>query len=110
MWADNNDKIMEIMNNLDGTAGVFPAHCPVCGEKEGHLCIHRYDALHGGIWIWCSSCNSYMHMSGIIPDWWNNMPDIEEAKLEASPQYLDERKNAIDAWVNNLLESKEVSR
>ena len=46
-------------------------------------------------------------MSGIIPDWWKNMPEIEEGKLEAEPQYLDERNSAIDDWVNTLLKSRE---
>ena len=34
------------------------------------------------------------------------MPDIKEDKLEAEPQYLDERNNAIDEWVNDLLKSR----
>ena len=107
MWNDGNDKIMEIMDRLDDKDSVFPIQCPVCGKKDGHLCIHRYDEHHGGIWIWCSKCGSYSHMSGIIPDWWENMPGIEEGKLEAEPQYLDERNRAIDHWFNNLLKSRE---
>ena len=69
MWDDSNDKIMEILDELESKECVFPVYCPVCGEKEGHLCIHRYDERHGGIWIWCSNCCAYSHMSGIIPDW-----------------------------------------
>ena len=107
MWNDSNDKIMEIMDRIDGTDSSFPVCCPVCREKGVHLCIHRYDEHHGGIWIWCSKCHSYSHMSGIIPDWWKNMPGIEEVRLEAEPQYLDENNSAIDDWVNGLLKSKQ---
>ena len=107
MWDDSNDKIMEILDELESKECVFPVYCPVCGEKGGHLCIHRYDGRHGGIWIWCSKCCSCSHLSGIIPDWWKNLPGIEEDKLEADPQYLDERNNVIDDWINGLLKSNE---
>lgn len=106
MWNDSNDKIMEIMDCVDGKESLFPTRCPICGEKAGHLCIHRYDEHHGGIWVWCSRCFSFAHMSGIIPEWWENIPDIEAAQLEADPQYLDERHNAIDEWVNDLLRNR----
>ena len=105
MWNDSNDKIMEIMDRLESRDSAFPVQCPICGEQAGHLYIHRFDERHGGIWIWCSNCHAYSHMSGIIPDWWQNMSGIEEDKLEAEPQYLDENNSAIDEWVNNLLKN-----
>ncbi len=107
MWNDSNDKIMEIMDGLNSKESVFPIHCPICGKREGHLYIHRYDERHGGIWLWCSCCHSFSHLSGIIPDWVENMPNIENSRLEATPEYLDERKTAVDNWVNTLLKRKD---
>ena len=106
MWNDGNDRIMEIMNRLDDSESVFPVQCPVCGEKAGHIFMHRYNERRGGIWIWCSACRSFSHMSGILPDWWENMHGIEKSRLEAVPRYPDERNNDIDEWVNTLLKHR----
>lgn len=106
MWKDDNDKIMELYDGLLSRNMEFPSVCPVCGEKEGHVHVHAYDELHGGIWMWCSACRSYAHMSGIIPTWWKNSVITTEDDLISEPTYLEEKKEDIDRWVNNVIFEK----
>ena len=41
MWRDNNDKIMDILDNIETqNKELFPVVCPVCGKKDGHIYIH----------------------------------------------------------------------
>lgn len=102
MWTDDNDKIMEIYNLALIPETVFPVKCPICGSSTGHIYIHRFDEKHGGIWVWCSECHSFGHMSGIIPDWWNNNDGVDENSLESEPYYLDKYAAMVDDWVNSL--------
>ena len=38
MWKDNDDKIMDILENIETlNRQDFPVVCPICGGKEGHL-------------------------------------------------------------------------
>jgi len=106
MWNDSNDTIMDIFDDACEGAISFPAVCPLCQNKNAHLYMHRHDAKHGGIWMWCSSCNSYAHMSGIIPAWWRNPSFVEESALDSEPVFLDNISALIDPWVNTILPSK----
>ena len=102
MWTDDNDKIMEIYDLALIPDTVFPVKCPICGSSTGHIYIHRFDEKHGGIWVWCSKCHSFGHISGIIPDWWNNLEGVDENSLESEPEYLDKYAARTDDWVNSL--------
>ena len=102
MWNDSNDRIMEIYDCIEDPKNKFPTTCPVCGKKAGHIYMHRHDAHHGGIWLWCSECQFFAHMSGIIPEWWQNLSSLDEVYLEAEPSYLDNRAKEIDEWVNTI--------
>ena len=93
---------MNIFDTAEKPNSVFPAECPVCKEQCAHICMHRYDDKHGGVWLWCSNCKSFMHMSGIIPDWWKNCEAVDRGQLEASPEYLDSMVDIIDPWVTQL--------
>ena len=101
-WNDENDKIMEIIDALGKQKDVFPIKCPICGKTAGHIYMHRHDEEHGGIWVWCSHCRSYAHMSGTIPSSWKNAPFIDEECLSADPIVLDKNAASIDEWVNKL--------
>lgn len=103
MWKDNDDRIMKLFHVANKGQEKFPAHCPICGEKTGHIYIHRYDESHGGIWLWCSSCHSYTHVSGIIPGWPENLKDIDENELDGTPDYLELKATEIDNWANKLI-------
>ena len=106
MWNDSNDTIMEIYDEACEGRTIFPSNCPICQNKQAHLYMHRHDSRHGGVWMWCSSCKAYAHMSGIIPDWWQNPDFIDGTVLDSEPTFLDTITPLIDPWVNNLIDSR----
>ncbi len=72
------------------------ATCPICGTAS----LHRYFHLHrakptveggrkwagsGSQWQWCSSCLSYEHSSGLVPEWWTQEFDVPESDLMHDP-------------------------
>ncbi len=79
----------------------MPDACPVCANKT----LHRYYHLAkveprelrgklfqgvGSYWEWCSSCHSYEHMHGYVPDWWQSKPlEVNHVALTAIPNILD---------------------
>ncbi len=107
MWIDNDDRIMNIFEIANNQSEAFPVKCPICEKKGGHIYIHRHDAKHGGIWMWCDRCHSYAHVSGIIPDWCENPPFIDETQLTARPSYLNTLATELDSWTNSLLFKRE---
>lgn len=48
-----------------------------------------------------------IHASYIIPKWWKNCPNINLEDLQAEPNCLENNKDIIDEWVNNLLKKRE---
>ena len=85
-----------------GERARLSGNCPVCGVAS--LC--RYFSLEkaqfrelrgnfykgpGSYWEWCSSCHSFEHMSGYVPEWWDVEPfDIDHSKLTAVPDLIDQ--------------------
>lgn len=74
--------------------------CPVCRVEA----LHRWFMLprpfspdeafpgckgRGGQWQWCSSCYSFFHYSGLVPDWW-------ECNLLVDPDTLTHDPEAIE--------------
>lgn len=108
MWNDSNDTIMNIFDAANEGKATFPACCPICQQKAAHIYMHRHDTMHGGVWLWCSSCHSYAHMSGIIPDWWKNPTYTDENMLDSEPEYLDNIAALIDPWVNSILPASDT--
>ncbi len=109
MWQDDNDKIMEILDNIELNSKVqFPVKCPICGKNNGHLYFHRYknDNVKGGMWVWCSACRHSAHTMFKIPEWWQNLNDINFEELTALPECLEKNKKLIDEWINKLLFEK----
>ena len=106
MWQENDDRIMDILDNIEvKNKRQFPSVCPICGEKEGHIYFHRYkkDDDRGGMWVWCSACRHSAHTLFKIPKWWDNLKMIKFEKLANYPDYLEKNKRYIDKWVNKLL-------
>lgn len=106
MWHDDNDYIMKLLSILEKRYNdpPFPASCPICGAKSGHIYMHRYDKeSHGALWIWCSSCHSFSHSSYKIPDWWINPNLFTIFDLHAVPDNLDEQAASIDDYISKLL-------
>lgn len=76
--------------------------CPVCSARS----LHRYFSLEkeaprelrgamykgpGSYWEWCSSCCSYEHMHGYVPEWWDVLPlDIDHSLLTVFPEEIDQ--------------------
>lgn len=105
MWQDDDDKIMNILDNIEPEEKKqFPVFCPICGKREGHLYFHRYkNEVAGGMWIWCSACKHSMHSRFRLPDWWINLETIDFQELASHPDYLEKNKSSIDNWINKLL-------
>ena len=104
-WIDDNNRLQAFLNVENDP--MFPKKCPICGHQSGHLYYHLHSETHAGIWAWCSSCKSFSHYSGYAPIWWKNPSFIEVEKLCAVPDYLDDKSNVIDQWLNELLNSRE---
>jgi hypothetical protein len=76
------------------------ASCPVCGSRTLHRYFlvgkpgvvvrrgRRYVASGAG-WEWCSSCRSYVHFSGLVPEWWSSDLRVESSELTAEPEALE---------------------
>ena len=107
MWNDNNDVIMEIYDSVINEKNVLPCECPICHKKSVHVYMHRHDERHGSIWVWCEECKSYVHMSSIIPNWWENPDFIDEEQLCSEPEYLNSKAKEIDRWINKLIATSE---
>lgn len=110
MWHDDKDDIMKLFDNIENhdPDSHFPATCPICGMKTGHIYMHRYDEEnHGGLWVWCSNCHSYSHASFRVPEWWRNLSLFSILDLHAVPDNLDQKSQYIDDFVNKLLAIKE---
>lgn len=100
MWNDRSYKIMDIFDNVENI--VFPAECPVCQKRTGHIFFYRYRDSYGGTWVWCSNCRNSSHTSGTVPDWWINPDFVDVGKLTALPDYPEKNKTLIDEWINRL--------
>ena len=103
MWKDYDSSIEKIYLSFKSEKK-FPTICPVCNEMNTHIYmhIHNYKTRKGGLWIWCSKCCLFFHSAIIIPEYWENCTLVEDDKLYAVPEYLDEIKGIIDAHVNNI--------
>lgn len=101
MWKDN-ENIIEVYNRLDEGKTGFPCKCPNCKRQSVHIYFHKYKENRCGIWVWCSKCGAFAHMSGYAPNWWKNPDFIDENELCADPRYLELKAKDIDNWVNSL--------
>ena len=61
-----------------------PEVCPTCGEGP----LRSFYWRPKGVWIWCPSCRSFMHMRGDVPGWWRDVP--VDGPLTPWPAWLDE--------------------
>ena len=106
MWQDNNNKIIDILDNLEiSNKECFPVVCPICKKKGGHLYFHRNREMdeRGSMWAWCSACCHFTHVMCRLPKWWENLEEVNVEKLTSYPNYLEENKINIDAWINKLI-------
>lgn len=106
MWKDDDDKIMDLVDNLDKKKKErFPLICPICRKREGHLYFHRnkVNENKGSLWTWCSACHHSAHAEFLIPEWWENLAQLDIGKLASYPDYLEEHKSNIDEWINHLI-------
>jgi DNA-directed RNA polymerase subunit M/transcription elongation factor TFIIS len=106
-WKDDNLEINKVLFDLPNVS--FPAKCPICGEKEYHMYMARFDKNdnHGSGWVWCSKCKNYSHYQYLIPDDYDNCPAINDDNLESEPSYLNDNKDIIDSWINKYYNSKQ---
>ena len=108
MWKDN-DKIVQVLNGLSDENTPFPRKCPECRGNSAHIYIHDHGNDHCGMWVWCSECGAFAHMSAQTPKWWKNPAFIDGEMLCSEPDYLEAKADDIDKWGSALLQSKETS-
>jgi hypothetical protein len=85
--------------------------CPICGV----VALHRWYQIgrptnrvikgikfvaHGGLWEWCSSCRSFEHYSGLVPEWWSCNLEVDTKNLTALPTAIEEAMKAQDLTIN----------
>lgn len=105
MWKDDNDDILRIYTQL-GLKPKFPAQCPVCNKRNSahlYMDVHNLKTRRGGLWVWCSECHAFSHSSIWVPNYWTNLPEVEDDKLCAIPEYLEEIKDLIDNHINEIM-------
>jgi len=107
MWKDDY-KLQKIFNDFPKVEK-FPCLCPICEKKDTHVYMQKYNqkTLRGGLWVWCSQCNSFSHSSIYVPAYWVNYPNLVLENLSAIPMYLDNMKVEIDRHVNYILKNIE---
>ena len=107
MWKDS-DKLVEIYNHFIEGGTKVPYECPECNSEAVHVYLHSHDSTHCGVWLWCSRCGAFAHMSGQVPKWWKNPIFIDGHELCAEPDYLEAHAVDIDEWVNSLIPTKKT--
>ena len=108
MWHDN-EKIIKIYNGLSKN-NKFPSECPNCKSESAHIYFHSHKVNHCGVWVWCSKCGAFAHMSSYTPNWWKNPVFINEDELCSEPTYLESKATEIDEWVNSLDVGKNIKQ
>jgi hypothetical protein len=102
-WHDVPDAVVRDWRNIfDHSTDLLDVAgaCPVCGAHE----LHRWFQLArsrprshmgrewvgtGGQWQWCSHCRSYEHSRGLVPIWWEDSLNVDEAQLRHDPGPLE---------------------
>ena len=51
MWHSSDISMESLLDTCE-----FPAVCPVCGHRGGHIYLRADRPRRGGLWIWCSAC------------------------------------------------------
>lgn len=105
MWNDNDDRIFSVFNFITEENLVKAlVKCPICGENQIHIHMHRWenDKAKGAIWIWCSNCRVCTHGTIQLPNWWQNNHKIGIDKLGSHPNYLEKIKDVVDEHLNSL--------
>ncbi len=105
-WNES-DEMLTIAEAFWKGKPVFPMKCPVCSAPSGHVYMNRYaDTDRGGMWVWCSECRAYVHVSSTIPVWWKNLTDVNQKNLCAgNAEELEQHAMAIDQMVNDRLKN-----
>ncbi len=80
---------MAVANHLlESKVAASSCPCPTCGASLRFF-FHRSDSgPRGGLWIWCADCGRHYHSSCLVPEWWNDIPNIDDEQLEDPPDYL----------------------
>ena len=108
-----------LLNSLSAWRQVFAASrddvdvvetCPVCGRQTLHRWFYLERAMptrdavgswqgRGSEWQWCSSCRSYEHYVGLVPDWWAEPFTIDLEELYEDPGPIeDARLQHLSGW------------
>ena len=105
MWNEN-DRMMEVVEDMGEAQIAIPTKCPVCNEAHAHFLMHRFGSTsdRGTAWIWCDSCKSYTHFGYYVPAWWENPDFIDIDKLDSLVEYPHSIENEIDEWISTLLQ------
>lgn len=102
MWCED-DKMLVILNRFEKKDS-FPCECPICGKKAVHSYLHRFDDDEkGAAWVWCGECGAFSHVTYLIPEWWENYPQIDEEELVSDPDYLNKFSDEIDNHISGLI-------
>lgn len=51
MWHSSDISMESLLDTCE-----FPAVCPVCGHRGGHIYLRADRPRRGGLWIWYSAC------------------------------------------------------
>lgn len=98
--ADLAEAWRKIYQN-DQEGYTLSAPCPICsartlrryyqvGRPISLIIDQQHFVARGGCWEWCSTCKTYEHSSGLVPEWWSCDLVIDGSKLTAEPTGIEE--------------------
>lgn len=103
MWNDAKDDILDIFEKVKEKEPL-PLYCPMCGKKEAHIYMYRFeDYNRGTVWAWCSACKATAHARMMLPIWWKNAEVLDNRLLGVHPDMLEAKKTVVDKYVNMLI-------
>ncbi len=110
MWNDATDDILDIFDKVKKKE-TLPLYCPMCGKKEAHIYMYRFEYYsRGTIWAWCSACKATAHGRMMLPIWWENSETLDNSLLGVHPDLLEEKKEFVDKYVNMLIKGEHLDK
>ena len=88
--------------------------CPICLHED---CLYRHYQVgvvvegasgrtrrlaRGGLWEWCSGCWTFVHYAAMVPSWWGGGLEVDEARLTAVPDALQDVVDALSGGMESV--------
>ncbi|GEM49476.1 hypothetical protein DC3_51110 [Deinococcus cellulosilyticus NBRC 106333 = KACC 11606] len=106
-WADDSteQEFFAVNRSMHDRKGPeFPAVCPSCGQQSMHWYCYISRPQKGSVWVWCHSCHQYVHFTGLVPEQWEDLKDLDLTN-GLTLDLLNQERDRIDKQVDKFLQS-----